>query len=71
MCTRLPSGSRASVNGCETSIRRPVVFSIRSTRSLTSSSVSTVVVSSCRPSRAMNTRLGSLIQISSTAGSSR
>ncbi len=71
MCTRLPSGSRASVNGWETSIRRPVVFSIRSTRSETSSSVSTVVVSSCRPSRAMNTRDGSLIQISSTAGSSR
>ena len=29
------------------------------------------LVSSCRPCRAMNTRLGSLIQISSTSGSSR
>ena len=39
-------------------MRRPVLFSIRSTRSRTSSGVSTVVVSSLRPFRAPNTRDG-------------
>ena len=52
-------------------MRRPVLFNIRSTRSRTSSAVSTVVVNSLRPLRATNTRDGSLIQISSTDGSSR
>jgi hypothetical protein len=70
-CSRLPSGSVASTNGCDRSMRRPVGFSIRSTRSRTRSAVSTVVVSSLRPPRAMKTLVGSLTQISSTDGSSR
>ena len=70
-CSREPSSSIASTNGVEKSMRRPVLFSIRSTRSRTSSAVSTVVVSSLRPLRATKTRDGSLIQISSTEGSSR
>ena len=61
----------ASTNGVLTSTRRPDVLSIRSTRSRTSAAVRIVVVSSCRPSRATNTRCGSLIQTSSTVGSSR
>ncbi len=70
-CRRLPSGSIASTNGELRSSRRPEERSMRSTRSRTSASVSIVAVSSVRPSRATNTREGSLIQISSTAGSSR
>ena len=70
-CRRCPDGSIASTNGVLTSTRRPDVLSIRSTRSRTSAVVRIVVVSSCRPSRATNTRCGSLIQISSTVGSSR
>ena len=45
--------------------------SIRSTRSRTSSGVRIVVVSSATPRRAMKTLVGSLIQISSTVGSSK
>ena len=52
-------------------MRRPLDFSIRSTSSCTSARLRIRFVSSCRPLRAMNTRLGSLIQISSTSGSSR
>jgi hypothetical protein len=70
-CTRCPAGSVASTNGRLTSTRRPLAFSSRSTSSSTCSAVRIVVVSSCRPSRATNTRDGSLIQISSTPGSSR
>ena len=70
-CSRWPSGSMASTNGRLMSIRRPLDLSIRSTSSSTWAEVSMRLVSSCRPLRAMNTRLGSLIQISSTAGSSR
>ena len=51
--------------------RRSVLLSIRSTRSRTCPSSRIVVVSSDRPRRATNTRPGSLIQISSTSGSSR
>ena len=46
-------------------------LSIRSTSSCTWALVSIRLVSSWRPRRAMNTRLGSLIQTSSTVGSSR
>ena len=70
-CSREPSGSIASTNGVDRSTRRPEDFSIFSTRSRTSSAVRIVVVSSCTPRRAMNTLVGSLIQISSTVGSSR
>lgn len=70
-CRRLPSGRRLSTNGELRSSLRPEFFSIRSTRSRTCASVSTVVVSSLRPCLATKTRPGSLIQISSTAGSSR
>lgn len=70
-CKRDPSASTASTNGELRSTRRPDVFSIRSTKSRTSSSVSKVVVSSATPSLAMKTLFGSLIQISSTRGSSR
>ena len=70
-CSRDPSGSIASTNGVDRSTRRPEDFSIFSTRSRTSSAVRIVVVSSCTPRRAMNTLVGSLIQISSTVGSSR
>ncbi len=70
-CNRCPSGSIASTNGWLMSIRRPLDLSIRSTSSCTCAGVSIRLVSSCRPRRAMKTRLGSLIQISSTAGSSR
>ena len=51
--------------------RRAEVLSIRSIRSRTSDGSRIVVVSSCLPSRATKTRCGSLIQISSTVGSSR
>ncbi len=44
--------------------------SIRSTSSSTSEGLNTTVVSSCSPCRATKTRPGSLIQISSTSGSS-
>ena len=70
-CSREPSGSVASTNGEDRSTRRPEDFSIRSTRSRTWSAVSKVLVSSAVPPRATNTLLGSLIQISSTVGSSR
>ena len=70
-CSRWPSGSIASTNGWLMSIRRPLDLSIRSTSSCTCAAVSIRLVSSCRPLRATKTRLGSLIQISSTAGSSR
>ena len=69
-CSRDPSGNMASTNGVLKSMRRPDVRSIRSTRSATWSAVRITVVSSERPRRAMNTRPGSLIQISSTVGSS-
>ncbi len=68
---RCPSGSIASTNGRLTSTRRPLDLSIRSTSSVTCAVVSIRLVSSWRPLRAMKTRLGSLIQISSTDGSSR
>ncbi len=51
-------------------MRRPVGRSIRSTSSATWSALRISVVSSERPRRATNTRPGSLIQISSTVGSS-
>ena len=70
-CSRWPSGNIASTNGWLRSIRRPLDLSIRSTSSCTCAVVRMVVVSSCRPARATNTRDGSLIQISSTSGSSR
>ena len=70
-CSRCPSGSIASTNGCERSMRRPLDFSIRSTSSWTCAALSSVEVSSWRPARATNTRDGSLIQTSSTVGSSR
>ena len=70
-CSREPSGKEASTKGCERSRRRPLVISIRSTRSRTCSSASMVVVSSLTPPRATNTRPGSLIHSSSTVGSSR
>jgi hypothetical protein len=68
---RCPSGSIASTNGWETSTRRPLDLSIRSTSSCTWAAVRIVEVSSCLPPRATKTRLGSLIQTSSTVGSSR
>jgi hypothetical protein len=70
-CSREPSGIVASTNGVDMSIRRPEVRSMRSTRSASSPGARIVVVSSDRPRRAMNTRPGSLTQISSTSGSSR
>ena len=70
-CSRCPSGSIASTNGWLMSMRRPLDLSIRSTSSCTCAVLSIRLVSSCRPLRAMNTRLGSLIQTSSTLGSSR
>ena len=70
-CSRWPSGSIASTNGWLMSMRRPLDLSIRSTSSCTCAGVSTVVVSSWRPCLATNTWLGSLIQTSSTVGSSR
>jgi len=70
-CNRDPSGSTASTKGCDTSTRRPEVFSIFSTRSRTCASVRIVVVSSLRPDLATKIRPGSLTQISSTVGSSR
>ena len=69
--SRCPSGSIASTNGRLMSTRRPLDLSIRSTSSCTWGYVSIRVVSSWRPSRAMKTLVGSLIQISSTVGSSR
>jgi hypothetical protein len=69
-CSRDPSGSVASTNGSLRSSRRPLVRSIRSTSSATSASASTVVVSSLWPRRATKTLPGSLIQTSSTSGSS-
>ena len=69
--SRWPSGSIASTNGRLMSTRRPDDFSIRSVSSCTCAVVSIRLVSSWRPLRAMKTRLGSLIQISSTDGSSR
>lgn len=70
-CSREPSGSVASTNGLLRSTRRPLLLSMRSTRSRTSSAVTIVGVSSATPPRATKTLLGSLIQISSTAGSSK
>ena len=70
-CSREPSGSIASTNGVERSTRRPDDLSIRSTRSCTWLPDRIVVVSSLRPRLATKTRPGSLIQISSTIGSSR
>ena len=52
------------------SIRRPLLFSIRSTSSCTCAADRIRLVSSCRPRRATKTRLGSLIHTSSTVGSS-
>ena len=48
-CSREPSGSIASTNGVDMSIRRPDVRSIRSTRSASSPGARIVVVSSLRP----------------------
>ena len=70
-CSRCPSGSIASTNGWDRSMRRPLDLSIRSTSSCTCAELRIVDVSSCRPARATNTRLGSLIHTSSTVGSSR
>ena len=70
-CSLDPSGSEASTKGDERSTRRPVDCSIRSTRSRTSVSVSSTVVSSGTPLRAMKTFEGPLIQISSMSGSSK
>ena len=70
-CSRWPSGSMASTKGVLMSRRRPLDFSIRSTSSLTWAASRRRLVSSWRPRRAMNTRLGSLIHTSSTSGSSR
>ncbi len=70
-CRREPSGRDASTNGDERSTRRPEDLSMRSTRSRTPSAVRIVGVSSLTPSRATNTLPGSLIQISSTRGSSK
>lgn len=69
--SRCPSGSIASTKGRLMSMRRPLDLSIRSTRSSTCAGSSRRLVSSWRPRLAMNTRFGSLIQISSTSGSSR
>jgi hypothetical protein len=68
---RLPSGSDASTKGEDKSTRRPDDCSMRSTRSRTSPSVSATEVSSGTPLRAMKTRSGPLIQISSISGSSK
>ena len=62
-CSREPSGKVASTNGEERSTRRPDDFSIRSTKSRTSSAVRIVLVSSAVPPRATKILLGSLIQI--------
>ena len=70
-CSRCPSGSIASTNGWLRSIRRPERLEHPLHQLLDLRLVSTRLVSSCRPWRATNTRLGSLIQTSSTAGSSR
>ncbi len=70
-CRRSPPGSRASTKGLDRSSRRPEVLSIRSTRSRTCSSVSTVLVSSDTPRRATYTWVGALSQTSSISGSSR
>lgn len=70
-CNRSPPTRAASTKGWEMSSRRPEDRSIRSTRSRTDWWSRIVVVSSGRPERAMKIRPGSLIQISSTAGSSR
>ena len=69
-CSRLPSGRRASTNGCARSRRRPARANMRSTISSTSRASRTRPVSSCSPLRATKTRPGSLTQISSTSGSS-
>ncbi len=69
-CRRDPSGRAASTNGSDKSMRRPDVRSIRSTNSYTWLGARIVVVNSVRPRLAMNTLPGSLIQISSTSGSS-
>jgi hypothetical protein len=55
----------------ERSRRRPDALSICSTRSRTWARVRMVEVSSAAPRRATKTCAGSLIQISSTSGSSR
>ena len=68
--SRWPSGSIASTNGRLMSIRRPLLFNIRSTSSCTWAPVRIRLVSSWRPRRATKTRLGSLIHTSSTVGSS-
>ena len=65
----LPSGNRASTNGCERSSRRPPHISKRSTNSRTSSLLMTRLVSSLTPARATKIRCGELIQSSSTVGS--
>src|SRR3954451_9470579 len=62
-CRREPSGNIASTNGVDRSTRRPLDFSIFSTRSRTSPDDRMVVVSSLWPRRATNTRPGSLIQV--------
>ena len=68
-CKRLPSGSRASTNGCERSKRRPLQMRARSTSCFTDSEVRTRLMRWLLPARAMNIRSGALIQISSTVGS--
>ena len=70
-CKREPSGNDASTNGWETSTRRPLRRNIRSTRVRTSSGERSAGIRSWRPERATNTADESLIQISSTVGSSR
>ena len=59
-CSREPSGRVASTNGLLRATRRPLLLSIRSTRSRTSSAVRIVGVSSAMPPRATKTLLGSL-----------
>ena len=67
-CNLLPSGSLASTNGWLRSSRRPPHISNLSTRFLTSSKVRVKLVSSLIPCRAINIRLGELIQTSSISG---
>ena len=68
-CRRLPSGKRASTNGCERSRRLPLHISARSTIFRTSSDDKSKLVNSLRPFRAINIRSGEFIQISSIVGS--
>ena len=51
-CKRLPSGKRASTNGCERSKRRPLQISMRSTSCLTDSEVNTRLINWLLPARA-------------------